>query len=782
MLITHSDYAIVRSTIEYLPMAIAIFDREARFLACNQQFVTECDVKFDPIGRHFHEVFPETGDHWTNIIQRGFAGELLSAEYDPFVWSDGTVSVIRWEVKPWRPIDDEIVGVIAVVKVLSDDAEIAAAREQLEEKFRNEHIHYRQIEQRHQNILELSNEIMFVCSFSGQVFECNSAMHQLFGVDVLNTPVDQLMEHVHPQDRQSLFEVLRTRIEARQTDAHIQIRCLCSGGNYHWLDWRFSILLESQLILGVARDITDEKAQQEEQKRMLLALEQSEQRLLQAERIAGIGYWESNLDGSDPHFSEGVYSIYGIPFDYPLTSLQVLWAFTYDNRYGSCISRVRNAIKTGNPFEFEYAIRRPDGEVRTLYGRGEPTYDKTGAMVKLQGIIQDITDQRRAADMLRKHEQQLAEAQHIARVGSWHWDIKQNVVTWSKEMYNLLGFVEGEIEPSYEAFFERVPFDDKSIVSANIEAVLRDKEPMQYRHRVELPSGESRTLHVRQRPHVGKNGEVVILEGTSQDITEMLEVEQMLAQQAKDLARSNRDLAQFAYVASHDLREPLRKVKSFTELLAQRYGDQLDERGREWMQHIIKDTARMQSLIQDVLAYSQLNQDRKLQEATDLNRIFEQACTALYSRIQASQAQVSADPLPIVSANPTQMSQLFQNLLDNAIKYHTIGTPIVYVSAHRNGDFWRIEVTDNGIGIDRSHRTKIFEMFGRVHGRSKHPGNGMGLAICKKIVEGHGGQIGVESGIGAGSTFWFTLPALVEGGLSGHAPTGSWSSVQEARA
>jgi PAS domain S-box-containing protein len=384
-------------------MAVAIFDRDACFLACNQQFVTECDVKFDPIGRHFHEVFPETGDHWTNVIQRGVAGESLSAEFDPFVWSDGTVSVIRWEVKPWKPIDDEIVGAIVIVKVLSDDAEIAAAREQIEERFRNEQIHYRQIEQRHRNILELSSEIMFVCSFSGQVFECNSAMHKLFGVDVLNTPPHLLMERIHPQDRQSFVYALRNSIDAGQAEAHVQTRCLGSSGVYHWLDWRFSIMLESHLILAVARDITDAKIQQEEQKRMLLALKQSEERLLQAERIAGIGYWESNLDGSAPHFSEGVYSIYGLSDDYPLTSLQDLWAFTNDNRYGSCLTGVYRAITTGQPFEFEYAIRRPDGEVRTLYGRGEPLYDQSGTMIKLQGIIQDITDRVNAAARLRQH-------------------------------------------------------------------------------------------------------------------------------------------------------------------------------------------------------------------------------------------------------------------------------------------------------------------------------------------------------------------------------------------
>lgn len=240
----------------------------------------------------------------------------------------------------------------------------------------------------------------------------------------------------------------------------------------------------------------------------------------------------------------------------------------------------------------------------------------------------------------------------------------------------------------------------------------------------------------------------------------MLEVESMLARQAEQLARSNQDLARFASVASHDLREPLRKVKSFTELLAHRYGDQLDERGREWVRHIVEDTGRMQSLIQDVLAYSQLISDRDLHEPTDLNQTFAQACTALYSAIETANADVTAGPLPTVSANPVQMSQLMQNLLENALKYRSRRRPIIHVQAWQNGEFWHLEVSDNGIGIDLSQQNRIFEMFGRLHRSDQHEGNGMGLAVCKKIVEGHGGHIGMTSEVDQGSTFWFTLPVL----------------------
>jgi light-regulated signal transduction histidine kinase (bacteriophytochrome) len=244
----------------------------------------------------------------------------------------------------------------------------------------------------------------------------------------------------------------------------------------------------------------------------------------------------------------------------------------------------------------------------------------------------------------------------------------------------------------------------------------------------------------------------------SVELDERRRAELKLAQYAADLARSNAELEQFAYVASHDLQEPLRMVASFSQLLAKRYQGKLDKDADEFIGFAVDGATRMQQLINDLLAYSRVGTRGKPPAPMDLNEVLGYAETNLNEAIRESGAVVTQGPLPIVDGDQVQMIQLFQNLIANAIKFRSRETPRIRVSAQTQGGDWLVSVQDNGIGIAPEHQERIFAVFQRLHGRSEYPGTGIGLALCKKIVERHGGRIWVDSIPGQGATFHFNLP------------------------
>jgi PAS domain S-box-containing protein len=233
-----------------------------------------------------------------------------------------------------------------------------------------------------------------------------------------------------------------------------------------------------------------------------------------------------------------------------------------------------------------------------------------------------------------------------------------------------------------------------------------------------------------------------------------------LAQQAEELARSNAELQQFAYVASHDLQEPLRMVASYTQLLGRRYKGRLDADADDFIAYAVDGATRMQQLINDLLAYSRVGTHGQELVPTDCNNVFERVVGDLGAAIAESGAVVTRDALPSVLGDPRQLGQLFQNLIANAIKFHGDEPARVHVTAEREGAMWRFAVRDEGIGIAPEYVDRIFVIFQRLHTQAEYPGTGIGLAICKRIAERHGGRIWVESQPGRGTTFYFTLPAL----------------------
>jgi light-regulated signal transduction histidine kinase (bacteriophytochrome) len=232
-----------------------------------------------------------------------------------------------------------------------------------------------------------------------------------------------------------------------------------------------------------------------------------------------------------------------------------------------------------------------------------------------------------------------------------------------------------------------------------------------------------------------------------------------MARKLEELARSNHDLEQFAYIASHDLREPLRMVATYTQLLAERYRGKLDKNADQYIHYASDGALRMQALIQDLLAMSRVNSENVPDQSVDGNGVMAEVLRDLETAIRESNAVVQCGKLPVIRANRANLLQLFQNLISNAIKFRGKEAPKVSITAVPAGPLWQFSVSDDGIGIAPESHEAIFAIFQRLHTRTEYPGNGLGLAICRKVVESYGGKIWVESRPGSGSTFNFTLPA-----------------------
>jgi PAS domain S-box-containing protein len=287
---------------------------------------------------------------------------------------------------------------------------------------------------------------------------------------------------------------------------------------------------------------------------------------------------------------------------------------------------------------------------------------------------------------------------------------------------------------------------------------LESGTPFSASDEIVTPEGEKRLLHVRKVPIPGASDDQAYLVGIAEDVTEFRQQQAQLQKTLQELARSNTELEQFAYVASHDLQEPLRMVASYVQLLSRRYRGQLDADADDFIDFAVDGATRMQGLINDLLAYSRVGTRGKEFAPLSLEKALDTALQNLRVAVGESKAEITHDPLPEVIGDEGQLGQVLQNLVANALKFRREEAPQIHLSARHDGKQWTIGVQDNGIGIESQYLNRIFIIFQRLYTREEYAGTGIGLAICKRIVERHGGRIWVESTPGTGSTFYFTIP------------------------
>ena len=408
--------------------------------------------------------------------------------------------------------------------------------------------------------------------------------------------------------------------------------------------------------------------------------------------------------------------------------------------------------------DYALEIRHRDGSTTPVLYNASVYRDESGEVVGVFAAARDISERKRAEEALLRanaYNRSLIEAS-LDPLVTIAPDGKITDVNSATE--KVTGINRQELIGTDFSDY----FTDPGAARAGYQRVFREGWVQDYALEIRRRDGVITPVLYNASVYHDEADRVAGVFAAARDISERKRAEERLARYAADLARSNADLEQFAYAASHDLQEPLRTVASFTQLLAKRYHGRLDSDADEFIAFAVDGARRMQTLVNDLLGYSRVGTRGKEFAPTETEATFEEALTNLKTAATEAQAMITHDALPRVMGDQAQLCLLFQNLIGNAIKFRGTEPPRIHVSAERTGAEWRFAVRDNGIGIDPQYAEQIFVIFQRLHTTAEYPGTGIGLAICKRIVERHGGRIWVEPAAGPGAVFHFTLPGRRE--------------------
>ena len=512
---------------------------------------------------------------------------------------------------------------------------------------------------------------------------------------------------------------------------------------------------DSYIITAISRDIRERLGVEE-------ALRDSEERFRQTFELAALGLAHVDLKGHFMRVNRSLCEILGYA-ERELIGRSVKELSHPDDRDLTDAERRRLRAEKVDAARFEKRYLRKDGsivwvELVIALARGadaQPLYEIA--------IFDDITERKHAEAAQRESEARFRSLTDLSSDWYWQQDAQFRLTFMSGQMGERTGL-------DATSYLGRKRWDRPALNLteedwARHRAQLARHEPF---HEFEMqraaPDGKSRWISLSGEPIFDDAGRFTGYRGVGKDITERKEAEaelrrahHELERKAAELERSNAELGQFAYVASHDLQEPLRMVSSYTQLLARRYGERFDGDAREFMAYIVDGAARMKQLIEDLLAYSRVGTGSREFRRVPVEASLSRAIGNLRTAIEEAGAAVTYDALPTLEADHLQLAQLFQNLIGNALKFRSASVPRIHVLAKEKEHEWELAVQDNGIGIEAQYFERIFMVFQQLHNKGEYPGTGIGLAICKKVVERHGGRIWVESKAGEGASFHFTL-------------------------
>lgn len=502
-------------------------------------------------------------------------------------------------------------------------------------------------------------------------------------------------------------------------------------------------------------------------------LKTNEDQLLQAQSLAGIGSFILDLETFEAEATPEVYHIIGLE-----PGLKLVGFLSHLSRQER--DKFEDAMKQASmtdgvmDVEYKYAI---DDKVKLLWTRGSVYYEEGRKMMK--GTVMDLTERYSMLQQLRDNEILFKQAQERAQIGNFVWNLKNNEIFWSDELYHIYGLDPQGEKITYKRYSELLNAKEREYLLAQIEKTVAWGTQADFDLQITQENGTQKVLNIKAEVQRDKKGSPDRFIGTVQDVTEkQLMIEKLrknedeLQQKNMELALSNQNLQEFAYVASHDMKEPLRKISTFGQMLLQFADEGLNEKGKFFAQKMIEGSFRMQQMVDDLLSFAVISNNKAF-ERVSLNQIVDKVLTDLELKIRDKNATIEVGDLPDAKVVSAQFEQLFLNLISNSLKFSKEDVPplITIHSSYPNKDeikalgllprtkYLKITVTDNGIGFEPEYANKIFGMFQRLHGKVDYEGSGIGLSVCKKIVENHGGIIKATGHLNVGATFEIIIPA-----------------------
>ena len=668
-----------------------------------------------------------------------------------------TLSTINFDFRIVRSPDDIVwININSTPERLSDSVLWHGYIQDITEKKRREEQIVRS-ENKYRHIIEGSLN-GFTIGRDGVTLDANEAAVKMFGYESIEE-LRQLRREDVIQIDEKYLQLRRNRSVSGKAKG--QITGIKKDGT------RFPCLMVSThsedddgklLTLNFFIDMSEHALAEEK-------LARSQQLLSQAEAIAKIGSSEIDYKTGKFLWSDEFYRIHGLEPNCYEPTPEISESFLHPDEKYKIKLFDEAPLKKLERLEFDSKIIRADGMIREVSSLWRLQYDSDGKPLKMYGVVQDITERKQLEEALKLSEEQFRgafeySAMGLALVGSdFRW------MAINESLCQMLGYTKDELmQLTLEDISQP---DDLAFAKQQIyETLAARKNSFSMEKRYLHKNGSIIWAMVVLSVIRDDIGDISHFVAQIENITPRMEQEQALkklnaelALRAEELMDSNVELERFAYVASHDLQEPLRMISSFLQLLQKKYSSQLDEKANEFINYAVDGAKRMKALILDMLEYSRVNSVAIEPEEVDLNTVVDEVRLNLMTIIHNEKANLIVGELPIIKGIKTQLFQLLQNLIGNAIKYKSKDRhPHIFLNATEENDQWIVTVQDNGMGIDKQYNEKIFEIFQRLHNKTEYSGTGIGLAICKKIVEKHGGKIGVTSEVGVGSTFYFSLP------------------------
>lgn len=495
------------------------------------------------------------------------------------------------------------------------------------------------------------------------------------------------------------------------------------------------------------------------------------------ESLLLFGTWQWDVPSGKVTWSDGMFRIMG--YDQATTSEMVTDEFYLAHlEPGECqqfrdIRAASMADKT--PFEYTYHVLTHDKRDRVITTKMKFEYDEQGNVVRGIGINRDVTEKTQLLRDLMHYKQMVEQKEEFLHLGTWELTLSTQQMNMSDGMFRLLGYEAGQNGEGMDLFeFFRSHLSAEEVKKTNdaFHDMIENGESYVRQSSIFTVDGSSKTIESFGKVQRDVHGRPVKIFGITHDVTKLKEYEQNLEEKVAELNRSNHELEEFAYVASHDLQEPLRKISTFGERLRSRCADQLSDEGTVYLNRMLASAENMRVLIDNLLDFSRVTRMQHPFVKTDMRALIQQVIEELDLSIEDSHAFIDLQPMPDMEVNPVQIRQLFHNLLTNALKFQRPGVPLrISISSNKltkeekeqfklrsARNYYKFVVSDNGIGFEDMYAERIFQLFQRLHGKAEYPGSGIGLAICRRIADNHAGMISASGQPGKGASFTIVLP------------------------